>query len=343
MLLAVAAALLQPTWTLLLGGDVMLNGIDPASRPLQYIAAYTRSADLSILNLEIPLTSAQTATARKTPAQLRAKTQFVLKAHPHHIGSLWGAGIDAVTLGNNHAMDYGPAGLAEMTGLLSARSIAYAGAGADAAAASAPAALSVRGMRVALISMLAFKTQTALNTCWPATNDSPGIATLYLAGVIGDSAKERVRQVVSAAKEEADFLIVALHWGAEKKSVPEGYQVSLGRAFIEAGADLVVGHHPHVLQGGEVYSGRPILYSLGNLVSPRPGSTALFELTFQGTDLKSVAALPCEIRDGKVKPIADPRNRQALSSFRQLGETLRKRFPSKDSATLEVEILPGPS
>lgn len=343
MLLAVAATLLQPTWTLLLGGDVMLNGIDPASRPLKSIASFTRSADLAIVNLEIPLTSARSATTRKTSAQLKAKTQFVLKAHPHHVGSLWGAGIDAVTLGNNHAMDYGPEGLSEMTGLLSAKAIAYAGAGSGSAVAWSPAVLNVRGFKVALLSMLAFKTHSALNTCWPATDDSPGIATLYLAGVIGESAKVRVRQLVTTAKRDADFLIVALHWGVEKETVPDRYQVSLGRAFVDAGADLVVGHHPHVLQGGETYSRKPILYSLGNLISPRPGSTALFQLTFQGTELQAVAAAPCEIRDGKVGPLPDPRDRQALASFRQLGEALRKRFPSKSSAALNVELLKGPS
>ena len=90
-------------------------------------------------------------------------------------------------------------------------------------------------------------------------------------GTLDGKATERIGELVASGTKGGAFLAVALHWGNEKETLPTPYQVALGRAFVDAGADLVLGHHPHVLQGAEIYRGKPIFHSLGNLVSPRPG------------------------------------------------------------------------
>lgn len=324
-------ALTQTAWTLVLGGDIMLNGISPKTKPFEKVTEVFREADVAIANLEIPLTRSKTLTSRKSATEIKARTQFVLRADPKHIEGLKEAGFDVVSLGNNHAMDYGWSGLSETLGLLESAGIRWAGAGQDWASAVESAVVTTRdGTRVALVSYLAFVTERAMRKCWPARTSGPGIAVLPLGGVVGKAAKERLIAIVQRARQDADFVIVALHWGVEKQTVPIPYQVSLGRGFAEAGADVVWGHHPHTLQGTELYDGVPILYSTGNLVSSRPGSTAIYRLTFEGLKFKSAEILPCTIAGGKVSPNLKPGAKKAISD---LDAKLRKRYPSKRSTS----------
>src|SRR5205814_10411794 len=136
-------------------------------------------------------------------------------------------------------------------------------------------------IRVGMLSYLAFQTAGGRGKCTPATADSPGVAAVVLN-------KDDIESIVHSNKTMCDFLSVALHWGIERQRAPTPYQVSLGRAFIDAGADLVIGSHPHVLQGAEIYRGKPILYSMGNLVSVLPSSTGLIQLTFTGKHLQNL-------------------------------------------------------
>lgn len=321
-------------WTLALGGDVMLNGVPIAARPFSDIAQTLRDSDLSVVNLEIPLTSARSRTARKSEAAIRAKTQYVLRADPNHIGSLAASGIDAVSLGNNHAMDFGVDGLTEMTGLLERKGIRWTGAGVDLDAASKPVELSAPdGQRVKLVSFLAFRSARGAGACTPAGKSSSGVAWLGLPNVDA-AAKKHVQAIVSGAKSAGEMLVVALHWGEEKHTLPNAYQVSLGRAFVDAGADVVVGHHPHVLQGGELYKGKPILYSTGNLVSSRPGTTAIFVLAFRGAAFASIELSPCRISGGKAVLFDAKRAPDAVNAWKKLGERLRKAYPNKNSQAL---------
>lgn len=328
-MLASLSFLAVGTWTLLLGGDIMLNGIAVDSKPFEAIAETVRGADLAIANLEIPLTTQGAATRRKSAAELKARTQFILKADPAHGAHLAETGWDAVSLGNNHSMDYGPSGLEEMLQALAANGIAWAGAGADRAAAKRPATIaSPSGVRLGLVSMLAYRTAGALWKCTPATVSNPGLFDLGIAGLTDPALAKRLRGIVQAARAQGDLVIVALHWGVERTRVPDAHQIRLGRAFIDAGADVVVGHHPHVLQGAELYQGKPILYSTGNLVSPRPSETALFRLTFDGARLDRFEALPCRISGGKIKPLAPKQAASAQRSFDALCEKIVAKYPN---------------
>jgi poly-gamma-glutamate synthesis protein (capsule biosynthesis protein) len=291
---------LAPVETIMVfGGDLMLNGISPKAKPLAGVASEFRRADVALANVEIPLTTARTRTRLKSAEEIRRRDQFVLKADPNHIGGLKDAGFDLVSLANNHAMDYGEAGLRQTTSLLEKASIRHAGAGRKDVAYSASVFETRSGVRVALLSALAFISRSAQNKCGPASAKESGVAVIRFDGQIGDPQRKWLKQWVTSARRQADLVIVGLHWGIEKQTKPTAWQVKLGRATIDAGADLVWGHHPHVLQPVEVYRGKPILYSTGNLVSPLSGRSALFRVRFSGSRFTGHQLLPVILRNGR--------------------------------------------
>jgi len=274
------------------------------------VESYFRDADLAFANLEIPLTRATTRTPHKSAEEIRKRDQFVLKADPGHIEGLASAGFDAVSLANNHTMDYGPAGLREMSGLLDKAGIARAGAGRNWREAMAPVVVvAADGTRVGMVSALAFIGRSALRKCGPATTNGPGIGVLAFDGQINARTRRQLSQWIGAM--DADVRIVALHWGLEKRKQPTEYQRQLARACIEAGADIVWGHHPHVLQPVEMYRGRPILYSTGNLISPTPADSAVYRVRI-GDGKYSVESTPIRIRGGKIQPL--PKAKSATRS-----------------------------
>lgn len=300
MTAALALLAVAPSWTLAVGGDVMLNQVRPSAQTFAGAAGLFQSADVAYANLEIPLTRSGKATPRKSAVARAARTQFVLRADPGHAKWLDEAGFDVFSLGNNHAMDYGAEGLNETTALLDKAGIVWTGAGRSRTQAERVAVVKAKGLRIGFLSFLGFLGDGALDACWPATDKAPGIAVLRFGGAVDSRARARLKAHVEAARKACDVLVVAMHWGDEKATRPKDYQVRLGRAWIDAGADLVVGAHPHVLQGKELYQGKPILYSAGNLVSPRPGSTAVYRLRFEGRTLRGWEARPARISGGRV-------------------------------------------
>lgn len=328
-MILIAAALAASHWTMLLAGDVMLNGIRPSRQIWSGISEEVKAADVAFANLEIPWTTAKHPTTTKGADELKAKTQFVLKADPGNAQYFAGAGWDLVTLANNHAMDFRAAGLRETITLLNQQRIGHSGAGATKSGAMKPAHFALAdGTRVALISAMAFVGTRALGKTTPATKDSAGVHALDLGGQVDDRAKTRIRTWIMDARKGSDLVVVAMHWGVEKQSLPIPYQVSLGRALVDCGADVVWGHHPHVLQGAEMYRGKPILYSTGNLISPLGGPTALFRMHFTGRRCESIRLVPCRIAAGKVS-LANGKDRDAIAAnFRKLCAALKKRYPS---------------
>lgn len=320
------------SWTLVVGGDVMLNGIKPSADVFKGIAPLVRSADLAYANLEIPLTNVGTRTSRKSAEEIAARHQFVLRAEPGHAKHFAAAGFDTVSLGNNHALDYGPAGLADFVRHLDKQNIAWFGAGQNWREARRLLVHEVGGIRVGFLSFLSFNSPGAMRKCTPATGRSAGVATLTITGVPDKTAIKRIKAIVESAKRECDLLAVALHWGIERQTQPAPNQVRLGRMFVDQGADLVIGAHPHVLQPSELYKGKPILYSLGNLISPRGGSTALYRLRFEGKELRSVDYFPAKIASGKVTLTAKKPTRPPAALAAE--KALLKRYPSKNAVGL---------
>lgn len=198
-------------------------------------------ADLRLANLEVMLS---------LKGQVYTPKKYTLRADPRTISALIGGGFRVVSLGNNHAMDFGPAALTETIALLDQNGIAHTGAGANLAAARAPALVEVNGLRLAFLSYsLTYPTEFYAGQTRPGT--VPGYDNF-------------LRADIPAAKKLADLVVVSFHWSEELLNFPKDYQRRCGRLAVDLGAGLVIGHHPHVLQGLEVYHGGLIAYSLGN-------------------------------------------------------------------------------
>ena len=165
--------------------------------------------------------------------------------------------LPKVSLANNHVLDFGPEALLDTIALLDNNGIAHAGAGADEEQARQGALLSVNGLKVALLAY----TRPAPDWEYPQWAAGPGKP-----GTVFYRDREKMLADVAGARFAADIVIVSMHWGNEYTYQVSAEQKELGRLLIDAGADLVLGHHPHAPQGIELYRGKPIVYSLGNFL-----------------------------------------------------------------------------
>lgn len=244
------------SFTLIAGGDVMLGrtigegiAVHGNGYPFQFVTNLLTQPNIAFVNLELPLTE------RGDPAN----KNFVFRAPPPYARSLTEAGVDIVSTANNHVVDYGVVGLQDTWSALDSASLAHFGSGDNVTVARTPRILDVNGIKVAF---LGYASTPVEGTGWnladyQATADTPGFAWLDPAAVAED---------VAAAKTLADVVVVSMHTGYEYTDPPTQLQIDSAHAAIDAGADLVLGHHPHVLQGIETYNGGLIIYSLGNFV-----------------------------------------------------------------------------
>lgn len=254
--------------TLLFGGDVLLSD--------HVLNAYQKSggiggvlddgyrekiaeADFFMVNQEFPFSSRGTAAEDK---------QFTFRLPPEKISLFQEMGIDAVTLANNHALDYGTDALLDSCDTLDNAGILHTGAGENLEEAKKPVVVELKGRRIGTLGT----TRVIPESGWAAGKNHVGMLATYDATVT----LEEIRRM----RGECDYVVVFVHWGIERDERPQDYQRTLGQQYIDAGADLVIGSHPHVLQGVEYYKGKPIVYSLGNFVfgSSIP-KTALLQVT----------------------------------------------------------------
>ena len=208
-----------------------------------------READWRVCNLECCVSDGGQPQPGKT---------FCFRSDAKNIAVLKAAGINAVSLANNHALDFGPGALQDTLRILDSAGIAHAGAGSNWHKASQPIVSNARGLKIAFISF------TDNEPEWAATDHHAGI--FYVPVGESKSHEDELLELVQAAKEKNDFAIVAAHWGDNWGWTPPQEHVSLGRRLIDAGADAVIGHSPHVFRGVEIYRSRPIIYSAGNFV-----------------------------------------------------------------------------
>lgn len=223
-----------------------------AAAQVDDVADYLGSADLTIANLETALSDRGAPEPGKT---------FTFRSDPDRSAeALRHAGIDVVSLANNHTRDWGDDGLIDTFDVLDNNDIVWAGAGRNAEEAFRPAIVQLNGAKVAYL---------AYSQIGPADF----VATDRRSGAAYSVDLRLMKRAVSRAAQSADYVVVSFHWGTEKDYSPTDRQVLFGRAAIDAGADAVLAHHPHVVQGVEFYGSGMIAYSLGNFVFS-PGSSA---------------------------------------------------------------------
>ncbi|MDB5801615.1 MAG: putative poly-gamma-glutamate biosynthesis enzyme [Rhodocyclales bacterium] len=241
---AAAAESLQLVFT----GDVMLDDgpgkvIASGRDPLINFAQLLAQSDYAIGNLECPVATTGTAMASKI---------FTFRAEPRSVDYLKGR-YQALSVANNHAGDYGKAAFVETLEHLKANGLAYFGGGRNLTEAHSPLWIVRNGVKIAVLGYDEFKPRS-----FEAGPDWPGVAWSEDSQVVAD--------IRAARAAGADLIIPMMHWGWERESQPSARQRQLARTMIDAGADLVVGAHPHITQGAEYYRGKLIVYSLGNFV-----------------------------------------------------------------------------
>ena len=245
----------QPGWgaeetvSLVFVGDIMLaetpGRVVKAGRdPFAPVAAVLDRADIRVGNLECVVAAGGSAEPGKT---------YAFRAHPRVV-PLLKRHFDALGLANNHSGDFGPAAFGEMLGRLERAGIPYFGGGRTLSEAHRPLIVERKGLRIALLAYNEFFPRS-----FEADTDKPGVAW---------SDDDQVRRDITEARRRygADLVIPFMHWGWENEMASGARQRALARLMIEAGADAVVGGHPHVVQDIETYRGKPIFYSLGNFV-----------------------------------------------------------------------------
>lgn len=239
----------SPTVSIAFVGDVMLADtpgkvIASGRDPLAPFAPLLNQSDIRVANLECVVATVGTAAPDKP---------YTFRAHPRTLKMVQ-RHFDAVGLANNHSGDFGPAAFGQMLGLLEARQVGYFGGGRNLAQAHTPLMLERKGLRIAFLGYNEFFPRS-----FEADFDKPGIAW---------SEDEQVALDIRNARtlHKADVVIPVMHWGWEHETTANARQRKLARLMIDAGADAVVGGHPHVTQDVEQYRGKPIIYSLGNFV-----------------------------------------------------------------------------
>ncbi|MBQ9361705.1 MAG: CapA family protein [Lachnospiraceae bacterium] len=240
------------------------------------IIAAMRDADITMINNEFPYSDRGTPTAGK---------KFTFRAEPETVRYLNDLGVDIVGLANNHAYDYGPDALLDTMDTLSGADIRYVGAGRDIAEAMTPQYIDAGGMTIA------FTAATQIERSLPPDTKE---ATETEPGVLRTLDPEKYIQVISEADENADFTIAFVHWGSENVFEYEAAQRELAEKYAKAGADLIIGAHPHVLQGFEFVGDVPVVYSMGNFwFNSKTLDSCMIEATVNEGELTELRFIPC--------------------------------------------------
>ena len=254
-------------------GDIAFEGTEadrPSAESLAGVREVLSSADLAVGNLECPLVD----DAMPAPGKCTMRGARVWA------GVLRQAGIGVVSLANNHAMDHGEAGLFSTIDALERAGIVHVGAGRNRAEACAPRFVSVRGSRVGFLA----RSAVIVTSRAYAEEGSPGVAFLDMAETCA---------AIADCRKHCDLVILLVHWGIEEYLHPSPSQRSDARRLASAGADAIIGHHPHVIQGAEYLGSCPVLYSLGNFVFSE------FKWTYrtpEGAEIAQVSRLSPENR-----------------------------------------------
>ncbi|MGB9866483.1 MAG: CapA family protein [Bacillota bacterium] len=274
-------------------GTASVMGRAGLTYPMERVASFLSAADVTIANLESPMGTS----GSPIPGKL-----IWFRASPHAVEALKFAGVDGVTLANNHILDYDTPCLMETIQILDNAGILHAGAGEDIQQARRPAMFERKGLRIALLGYNEFASE---HLFWSTKYPRTLLATDSLAGTapIDDN---MIREDVQEAKEKADLVIVAFHWGQEYTNFPKPYfrrdLREIARATVDAGADVVLGFHPHAIQGFELYKTGVIAYSLGNFVMDQKSpitreSMMLLIYARKGEGILWFKVVPVEIRD----------------------------------------------
>lgn len=288
----------RPVHVVMVGDTLLADASQPLlnrhgyDHPFVHLKDLVSDHDLLVVNLEGPITEHPT---RHAPSK-----SYSYKASPSSARALANLGVDLACLANNHAFDYGLQGMRDTMRHLKDVGIGSFGAGEDEARAVEGVVLEIAGARIGFVGFMEPHGDYEGSYRYFATGDRPGVARMDAGSV---------RRSIQAMRPGVDTLIASFHWGRNYER-PTATQREMGRLAAEAGADVVVGHHPHVAQGIELHRGVPILYSLGNFafgtpgrfrkVDPRMAYGWVADIAIEGGRVARLALTPIEVDNQKV-------------------------------------------
>jgi len=296
----------SPAVTLAFAGDVHFTGrtaalLNNPATAFGPVSSVLRSADLTMVNLETAVTSRGT---------LEPKT-YHFRTTPTAFTALRDAGVDLVTMANNHVLDYGQAGLADTLAAAGAARFPVVGIGADAAAAWAPYVTTVKGTRIAIIGV---SQVTELASSW--------VATAARAGEANAVNLARTLTAVRAARKLAPIVIVFMHWGTEGEACPDASQLSLTPRLAAAGASIIIGSHAHMLQGSGWLGHTFVAYGMANFVwweNSYSTATGVLTLTVRPHRPLTARFIPAEVSAaGQPIPLAGAAAKRAATRYASL-------------------------
>ena len=307
----------QEDTVLLFGGDVLIkastesiyknNGV--TGLVSEEILAEMQNADIMMVNHEFQFST------RGEPMEDK---QFTFQTDPKNVQILLDLGIDIVSLANNHSLDFGQDALQDTFVTLDEAGILYAGAGDSKERAEELQVIEVNGKKFGFLAA----TRVIPVAGWDVRNKQPGLFTTY------DDTRlvERIRE----SKEECDFLAVYVHWGIEREEYPEEYQNVIAKHCVEAGADVIIGAHPHVLQGIEFIEGRPIFYSLGNYIfNNSTPKTMLVKVLIKSDDTVEYSLIPAFATNGQTQAMEGT---EAEKLYTYMNEISVKNYVNSDGS-----------
>ena len=306
---------------LLFVGDVMLGRLvnevlqtKPPQFPWGDTLPLFEKADIRIGNLECVISD------RGQPWRDTPKV-FHFRSDAKNIEVLQQAKIDAVSLANNHTLDFGHEAMVEMLESLDRARISHAGAGSDLSAASRTTVINVEGIEVGLIAF------TDNEPDWEATADRSGV--FYVPTDTNDGRFQHLTQLVQATGQSCDVVIVSAHWGPNWGYRPPPEHPPFAHALIEAGADIIFGHSGHVFRGIEIYQGKPILYCTGDFIDDyavdeieRNDQSFIFVVEWDEGRLEKIVLYLTVIRDMRALRATGEEAREIASRMRTLCQEL---------------------
>lgn len=322
--------------TLAFGGDLMLgrwvNVMILERGPLYPwgdVLPLIRDADLSLANLECVIAEGGEPF---TPPRV-----FYFRAHPKAMEALTLAGIDYVTLSNNHALDFQAPGLLETIRHLDEHGIAHAGAGGSLEEASRFAMLEANGLKVGVVAFADHFQEYA------ATESTPGINFMPI--TLEERYFRRVREGIEAARAAgADLVVFSIHWGPNMRHAPTQEFVDFAHTVIDVGADIFHGHSAHIFQGIEIYKGKPILYDTGDLIDDyyvyeehKNDQQLLFLVTATSDEVERIELIPLLISMCQVNRAKGPAFDEIFERIRKLSEAMGTEIRREDDR-LVIEI-----
>ncbi len=249
------------------------------------VSSYMNMGDVVFANLESPFTDSTHG--------LDKNRKIVLKAEPEAVSALKDAGINLISLSNNHIMDYYEKGLFDTMELLEQNDIKHAGGGRNIEEAREPAIIERNGLK---IGMLAYTDMAELTFAgkpylsFAANPEKSGVVPRKY---------ETIREDILKYRDQVDLLAISLHWGVEDSFKVPVEQVEFAHLLIDDGADMILGHHPHRVQGIEIYNGKPIFYSLGNFLFDQNDKenmeSFIIDMKYKGTEMVECVAVPVRV------------------------------------------------